>query len=92
MQQVPLPKILSISYGADPKNDFGYRMNQTIRLGNEIFTISNIERDENNFHLFGNLRYIIYVVRPNTKEEKIWKIIENMPLTLTFDFNSAETI
>lgn len=90
MQSIPLPKIQRITYGGDPKNDFSYHVGQTLRVPDMTLTISSIIMDETRYHLFGDTRYVIYA--KNGKEEKPWKVIENMPVTLTFDFNSEQTV
>jgi len=50
---------------------------------NKAIKICEIIRDENNYHFFGKIRYLIYVKKKGDKEIFCWKTLFNDPIAIT---------
>ena len=70
----------------DIKDGMSFRVGQPFRAGDKKIEITEIVRDENNFFLFGSIRYLIYA-KDEEGTHKIWKYIENQPVTVEPDFS-----
>ena len=70
-------KIIRISVG-EPKNGFVCYVGQRVSAGDKRMEITRIVRDENNYHFFGKIRYLVLGVDVNSesKEEKLLRYIE----------------
>lgn len=51
---------------------------QTMGSPKKDYKIAKIVRDENHFHVFGNMVYKIYISTPDGP--KLWRYIENKPV------------
>jgi hypothetical protein len=89
MQRVPTGVIRKIIVGPNPKDD-----GLSYQLGNfgKHLIITNILEDVNHFYLFGRIRYLIYVKEGIKAESKLWKALENVPVTIEYDLSGSEVI
>ena len=80
-------KIFKISIGPDLKKGMSYQVGQKVYTGKGDdrveSIIKRIVRSEQNFHLFGNIAYVIYAQRSDNKKEFIFRFFENMPVYVT---------
>ncbi len=70
-----------------PIRSFTWRLGQSVNIGKgrdaRRMEISLIARDNNHFEKFGHIVYKIYI---RTEDgDKLWKMIENKPVIVTFD-------
>ena len=68
-----------------------YSVGQTFKAGAMAgFTVAKILRDENNFHKFGQVRYIVCVSKDGG-DEQIWKTYEGpIPIYATYKVNTNQ--
>lgn len=64
-----------------PTTSFTFRVGQSVPIGDSRVEISKIIRDENNYHYFGTIIYIIYA-KNSGDEEYIWRYVENQPVSI----------
>jgi uncharacterized protein (UPF0333 family) len=82
--------IRKITLGSNPLNEgFSYVVGkESIKGSGNI--ISAIIEDENNYHLFGKIRYDIY--HKINKEERIWKSSVDIPVFIEYDSNDDKVL
>ena len=82
-------KIYKINVGPDPLSGMAYSIGQRVTTGKRgskdyaESIVTRIVRSENNFHLFGNIAYIIYAERTDNKKQFVYRYFENMPVYVT---------
>jgi hypothetical protein len=83
LYRTPIGTIYSIKIGLHPKDGMNFNLGQKIYISNDECEISEIVRDENNFFLFGIVRYIIYAKDIKNGNHFVWKTYENVPISVT---------
>lgn len=85
-------EILKIIAGPNPINGFATYVGQPQSIGKDKdYKVTQIIEDTQSFIHFGVKRYKIYI-KSNTSEEILWRVYENVPITILYDVNSANTI
>lgn len=89
MERTPVGIIRKIVVGSNPKNEgMSYQVNYPI---GSLFVTEIIE-DVNHFHLFGRIRFLIYVKKPNEDYSILWKALEGVPVTIEYDISKSENL
>ncbi len=86
MERTPVGVIRKIVVGHNPKDEgMAFTINRP--LGDKIVT--SIVEDINHFHIFGRVRFLIYV-KTIANGEQLWKALEGVPVTIEYDLNVAD--
>jgi hypothetical protein len=89
MQRTPVGIIRKVIVGDNPKSEgMSYQVGHP--MGNLFVT--EILEDVNHFHIFGRIRFLIYVRKPNESASILWKALEGVPLTIEYDISKNEIL
>ena len=89
MERTPTGVIRKIVVGHNPKDE-GMAFVVGNRLGDKIIT--DIVEDINQFHIFGKVRFLIYVKINGKGEPLLWKGLDGVPVTIEYDLSNLDVI
>lgn len=81
MEKTNIGRIRKITIGQDPLKAMSYEVKKTFRTPEGDLTITEIVEDQSSYYFFGNVRYLVYVEKPD-KTNVLWKAFESMPVTI----------
>jgi len=69
------------------------KLGMTYQLHREYgkVVITSIIRDENAFHLWGAIHYLVYAKDLDTGEEGLWKYFVNQPISVELDIKNKNS-
>ena len=79
MEKLSVGKIRKLIVGENPKDAFAYEVGKEFSTPQGILKITSIIEDESHFYFFGNIRFLIYVEKPD-KNVVVWKYVDRMPV------------
>lgn len=89
MERTPVGIIRKIIVGSNPKSEgMSYQVGSPM---GSLFVTEIIE-DVNHFHIFGRIRFLIYVKKPHEDRSVLWKALEGVPLTIEYDISKNEIL
>jgi|Laugresbdmm110dd_1035094.scaffolds.fasta_scaffold25041_3 hypothetical protein len=89
MERTPAGIIRKIVVGHNPKDE-GMAFVVGNKFGDKLIT--DIVEDINQFHIFGKVRFLIYVKINGRGEHMLWKSLDGVPVTIEYDLSQSEAI
>lgn len=89
MEITPAGIIRKLVVGHNPKDE-GLAFVVGNRIGKNLIT--DIVEDINQFHIFGKVRFLIYVQVNGEGEKVLWKGLDGVPVTIEYDLNQSVVI
>jgi len=89
MERTPVGIIRKLIVGSNPTNE-GMSYQVGFPMG-KLF-ITEIIEDVNHFHIFGRIRFLIYIKKAGESESVLWKALEGVPVTIEYDLSKTEKL
>lgn len=77
MEKIFTGTIRKLIVGTDPKNGMAFEVGKEFNTPEGILKITEIVEDQSHYYFFGNVRYLVYVDKPD-KSNCVWKYFERM--------------
>ncbi len=72
----------------DIKTGMTYQKGHKYGRDGDYLEITSIIRDENAYHLFGSVTYLVYAKKTDGEFEFLWKYFERQPVTVECEVNN----